>query len=322
MITTQIGTDINKAITLLNANEVVAIPTETVYGLAGNALNNEAVAKIFEAKNRPFFNPLILHLASIEQIKEYAFIDEPSLQLATHFMPGPFTLLLKKKDKVPDLVTAGSNKVAIRIPNHPLTHKLLSQLNYPLAAPSANPFGYVSPVSAAHVLQGLQGKIKYILDGGNSTIGLESTIVEIENGEVLLHRAGGLAIEDIEQVIAKKVTKLEHHLKPQTSGQLKSHYATATDLLQGDIYELIALHQNKKIAILSFEKQYDGIDRQHQYILSPSGNLNHAAQHLFSTMRILDTMNYDIILAEIFPQQGLGIAINDRLKRAQVTEKD
>jgi L-threonylcarbamoyladenylate synthase len=322
MFTTEIGTDIDKAIALLNANEVVAIPTETVYGLAGNALNGDAVVKIFEAKNRPFFNPLILHISTVEQIEQYAFLDDISKKLAHHFMPGPFTLLLNKKEIVPDLVTAGSNKVAIRIPNHPLTHQLLSQLHYPLAAPSANPFGYVSPVSAAHVLQGLQNKIPYILDGGNCVVGLESTIVEVENGEVILHRAGGLAIEDIEQVIEKKVIIATHQSKPQTSGQLKSHYATTTDLLQGNIEELIKLYQGKSIAILSFEKEYEGIDKQHQFILSRNGNLNEAAQNLFATMRVLDTMNYEIILAEVFPPKGLGLAINDRLKRAQVTEKD
>jgi L-threonylcarbamoyladenylate synthase len=321
MFTTATGTDINKAIALLDANEVVAIPTETVYGLAGNALNNAAIVKIFEAKNRPFFNPLILHLATIEQIEQYAILDDISKKLAHHFMPGPFTLLLNKKDNVPDLVTAGSNKVAIRIPNHPLTHQLLSQLNYPLAAPSANPFGYVSPVSATHVLQGLQGKIPYILDGGHCTVGVESTIVAVENGAVILHRAGGLAIEDIEQVIEKKLVIAAQQSKPQTSGQLKSHYATTTDLLQGNIEELIALNQGKKIAILSFQKEYKNIDKQHQFILSPNGNLNEAAQNLFGTMRELDTMNYDIILAEVFPTKGLGLAINDRLKRAQVTEK-
>lgn len=321
MFTTTTGTDVNKTIALLNANEVVAIPTETVYGLAGNALNNDAVVKIFEAKNRPFFNPLILHLASIEQIEKYAYLDTISSKLATAFMPGPFTLLLNKKENVPDLVTAGSSKVAIRIPNHPLTHQLLSQLNYPLAAPSANPFGYVSPVSAAHVLQGLSGKIPYILDGGDSTVGLESTIVEVDNGEVILHRAGGLAIEDIESVTGKKVIMATNHSKPQTSGQLKSHYATTTDLLQGDIEAMLPNCTGKKLAILSFQKEYSGVDRQHQYILSPTGNLNEAAQQLFATMRTLDTMQYDIILAEVFPQQGLGLAINDRLKRAQVTEK-
>ena len=318
---TEIGTNIEKAIHFLNANELVAIPTETVYGLAANALNTSAVAKIFEAKNRPFFNPLILHLASIEQIKNYAFVDEISLQLAQHFMPGPFTLLLNKKNNVPDLVTAGSPKVAIRIPNHTLTNQLLQQLNFPLAAPSANPFGYVSPVTAAHVLQGLQGKIPYILDGGNCAIGLESTIVEVDNENIILHRTGGLAIEEIENVCNKKVILPQHQTTPQTSGQLKSHYATATPLLQGNVEELIHQFANKKVAIISFNKKYFGIDEQHQFILSKGGDLNEAAQHLFTTMRELDAMNYDIIVAEIFPNEGLGVAINDRLKRAQVTEK-
>ena len=318
---TEIGTNIEKAIHFLNANELVAIPTETVYGLAANALNTSAVAKIFEAKNRPFFNPLILHLASIEQIKNYAFVDEISLQLAQHFMPGPFTLLLNKKNNVPDLVTAGSPKVAIRIPNHTLTNQLLQQLNFPLAAPSANPFGYVSPVTATHVLQGLQGKIPYVLDGGNCAVGLESTIVEVNNENIILHRTGGLAIEEIENVCNKKVIQPQQQTTPQTSGQLKSHYATATPLLQGNVEELIHQFANKKIAIISFNKKYFGIDEQHQFILSKGGNLNEAAQHLFTTMRELDNLNYDIILAEIFPNEGLGVAINDRLKKAQVTEK-
>jgi L-threonylcarbamoyladenylate synthase len=292
-----------------------------VYGLAGNALSNDAVVKIFEAKNRPFFNPLILHLASMEQMEHYAYLDAISSKLAAAFMPGPFTLLLNKKDNVPDLVTAGSSKVAIRIPHHPLTHQLLSALAYPLAAPSANPFGYVSPVSAAHVLQGLAGKIPYILDGGNCAVGLESTIVEVDNEDVILHRAGGLAIEAIESVIGKKLIVAAHHSKPQTSGQLKSHYATTTDLLQGDIEAMLPNYNGKKLAVLSFQKEYPGVEKQHQYILSPTGNINEAAQNLFTTMRVLDTMQYDIILAEVFPQQGLGLAINDRLQRAQVTEK-
>lgn len=321
MYNTKIGNDIDEAIALLNANELVAIPTETVYGLAGNALQTGVVAKIFEAKSRPFFNPLILHLATIKQINEYAFLDEISLQLANKFMPGPFTLLLPKKDNVPDIVTAGSTKVAVRIPNHQLTHQLLSQLNFPLAAPSANPFGYVSPVSATHVLQGLQGKIPYILDGGNCQIGIESTILEIENNEVILHRSGGLSVEDIEAVIGKKINVAKPNSTPQTSGQLKSHYATTTPLLQGNVDKLLLEFKGKKIAVISFKQSYLSIDAQHQFILSSQGNLNEAAQNLFATMRILDTMNYDLILAEIFPAIGLGLAINDRLKKAQVTEK-
>lgn len=321
MINTQIGTDIDKAIKILTANELVAIPTETVYGLAANALNTGAVAKIFEAKNRPFFNPLIIHLNSINKINDYAFLDELSLKLATHFMPGAFTLLLNKKNNIPDIVTAGSPKVAVRIPNHTITNQLLSQLNFPLAAPSANVFGYVSPVAANHVLQGLQGKIQYILDGGSCSVGLESTIVEVENNDIILHRVGGVSIEAIEAVAGKKMMASKNTNTPQTAGQLKSHYATSTPLLQGNVEELISQFANKKVAIISFQKTYFTIDTKHQYILSKNGNLVEAAQNLFTTMRNVDEMNYDIIIAEIFPANGLGVAINDRLQRAQITEK-
>ncbi len=321
MFDTQIGINIDKVIELLNANEVVAIPTETVYGLAANALNTDAVAKIFEAKKRPYFNPLIIHLPNIEAINQYAYIDETSLALTKHFMPGPFTLLLPKKDIVPDLVTAGSHKVAIRIPNHSLTQQLLQQIDFPLAAPSANVFGYVSPVTAKHVWQGLQGKIPYILDGGHCNVGLESTIVEVDGDNIILHRAGGLAIEAIESITDKKVIQPIHKNTPQTSGQLKSHYATSTPLVQGNVANLIQQYTSKKTAIISFNKVYDNVDEQHQFVLSVNSSLNEAAQNLFTTMRVLDEMDYDIILAEIFPNEGLGIAINDRLKRAQASEK-
>ncbi len=321
MFTTIIGKDLQKAIALLNNNEVVAIPTETVYGLAANALSEEAVVKIFDAKQRPFFNPLIIHVSSVNEIDKYAEIDDLSLKLAKHFMPGPLTLLLPKKEVVPDLVTAGSNKVAIRVPQHELTLKLLQQLNFPIAAPSANPFGYVSPVSAQHVYDGLYNKIPYILDGGNCNVGLESTIVEVENDDVILHRVGGLSIEKIEEVIERKLIIKKSQKDPETSGQLKSHYATSTDLIQGNIEELLKQHQNKKIALLSFQKTYSQIAESDQYILSKEGDLNIAAQQLFKVMRILDEKKYDIILAEIFPNDGLGLAINDRLHRAQASQK-
>lgn len=318
---TIIGDDINTAIDLLHANEVVAIPTETVYGLAGNALNTQAVVKIFEAKNRPHFNPLIVHTAWVEQISNYALLDEISYKLATKFMPGPFTLLLSKKNIIPNLVTAGSNKVAVRIPNHKVALALLRQIKFPLAAPSANAFGYVSPVTAQHVLQGLGGKIPYILNGGKCSVGLESTIVEVDNGNVLLHRAGGLAIEEIESVAGKKIMVAQPHEKPVTAGQLKSHYATVTPLLQGNIDELMQQHFHKKIAIISFATTYKIVAPQQQFILSPIEDIAEAAQNLFEVMRQVDAMGFDIILAEKFPNKGLGIAINDRLYRAQVTQK-
>lgn len=316
-----IGINILRAADLLEAGELVAIPTETVYGLAANALNEQAVVKIFEAKNRPSFNPLIVHVVNLEAIDEYAVMDDVSRKLAEAFMPGPFTLLLPKKAIIPDLVTAGSSKVAIRIPNHPLTIKVLMLLKFPLAAPSANVSGYVSPTTAKHVSDGLQDKISYILDGGPCEVGLESTIVEVLNNEIVLHRAGAITIEALENVSGLKVVSKAHSENPTTAGQLKSHYTTKTPLIRGDIEQLLKEHEEKYIATISFSKSYRGLKTGHQYILSPKGDLNEAAQHLFSVMRSIDEFHFDIIITELFPDTGLGKAINDRLGRALSVNK-
>ncbi|MDX2049435.1 MAG: L-threonylcarbamoyladenylate synthase [Chitinophagaceae bacterium] len=316
---TVIGTDINKAAQLLTRSDVVAIPTETVYGLAGNALDEEAVLKIYEAKGRPHFNPLIIHVASAENIKQYAK-DIPAAchDLAKTFSPGPITFLLNKKQTIPDLVTAGSDKVAVRIPDHPLTLQLLNQLDFPLAAPSANPFGYVSPVTAQHVYDGLHGKIPYILDGGPCGVGVESTIVGFdEKDNIIIHRLGGISTEEIEQLVKKKVTLSLLHQQPHAPGQLKSHYATGTALYLGNIPELLKKFAGKKIAVLSFEKKYPGIEPSMQFQLSPSGDIHEAARNLFRLLRHVDRLGADVILTEPVPEEGLGAAINDRLIRAQ-----
>lgn len=322
---TIIGTDIDLASDILIRGEVVAIPTETVYGLAANACNPDAVIKIFEAKNRPHFNPLIVHTKSWEAAMNYTQeVPEIAHRLAALFSPGPLTFLLPKRNNIPDLVTAGSNLVAIRIPNHPMALALLNQLDFPLAAPSANQFGYISPTSAAHVLQSLDGKINYILDGGSTTVGLESTIIGFDEQEnVVLYRVGGIAIEDIEKVTGKKVIMAEVSTqnKPQTAGQLKSHYAPNTPLYIGDVGQLFEEHQSKKIALISFSNNYPNLNIAHRFILSPSGNLNEAAQKLFAVLRQIDELNVDLIFAENFPNEGLGIAINDRLNRAQAIYK-
>lgn len=318
---TQITSNINLAVEVLNNNQVIGLPTETVYGLAGNALQQEAVVKIFEVKNRPFFNPLIVHVKDIEAINAYAIIDELSLKLAKAFMPGSLTLLLPKKPNVPDIVTAGSDKVAIRIPNHPLALDILSKLNYPLAAPSANVFGYVSPVTAQHVYDGLQGKIPVILNGGTCTVGLESTIVEVINETVFLHRVGGEAVEAIEAIVGSNLIVKSNHVNPLTAGQLKSHYATNTPLYQGEIEDLVKQHQHKKIAIISFFTSYNLPKEIEQVILSTNKDLAEAAKNLFNTFRILDGKGYDAILVEKFPEVGLGRAINDRVKKAQYINK-
>jgi len=319
---TEIGKDINQAAAILKAGGLVAIPTETVYGLAGNALDEKAVSAIFEAKNRPTFNPLIIHVPNIESIYQYAMLSDSAKQLAEAFMPGPFTLLLPKKNSIPDLVTAGSDKVAVRIPNQPLTQQLLQQLNFPLAAPSANPFGYVSPTTAQHVWDGLHGKIDYILDGGKCDVGVESTIVEVTEAEIILHRSGGVSVEAIEALMKQKVTLANNHKKPSTPGQLKSHYATHTPLYRGDIQQLMQEFTAQKKAIISFNTAYQTDDNTTVFVLASDGSLTTAAAHLFAVMRTIDEGNFDVILTEIFPNEGIGRAINDRLERAMFEMKD
>lgn len=320
---TETGVDVKKAAEFLRNNELVAIPTETVYGLAGNALSETAVAKIYAAKNRPAFNPLILHISGIEQIERYAMADAHSMQIAKTLMPGPITLLLPKKDTVPDITTAGSGKVAIRVPDHPLTLELLKELDFPLAAPSANPSGYISPTTAAHVQEGLNGKIAYILDGGSAQIGLESTICEVSGNQILLHRAGGVSAATLTAITGLEVilpeTKQTH--APHTPGQLKSHYAPNTPLFRGNIEQLINNYPGKKIGVISFSKSYADRPLVSSYVLSASGNLAEAANKLFATLRAVDAQAFDVILTEVFPEEGIGSAINDRLDRAQFLHK-
>jgi L-threonylcarbamoyladenylate synthase len=311
---TETGKDVSAAAALLRSGEIVAIPTETVYGLAGNALDNEAVIRIYEAKQRPRFNPLIIHLPSIDHAAKYVKeIPEPIRQLAAVFSPGPLSYLLPKTSLVPDLVTAGSDKVVIRIPAHPMALELLKLLDFPLAAPSANPFGYVSPVTADHVTEGLNGKIPYILDGGPCSVGVESTIIGMQGNELIIHRVGGVSAEEISMVTGIMPRFSLLHEKPDTPGQLKSHYAPGKPLVVGNVDELIKTYAGRNIAVVSFRKNYEVRDCR---ILSPKGDLHEAASRLFTTLRELDRSEAEIILAEIFPDEGIGMAINDRLSRA------
>jgi L-threonylcarbamoyladenylate synthase len=312
-----IGKDINKAATLLEAGELVAIPTETVYGLAANALNETAVVKIFEAKNRPFFDPLIVHLAQIEQIPHYTQnIPEKAHLLARHFMPGPLTLLLEKTERISDLVTAGSPLVAIRIPRHLLSRELLGRLSFPLAAPSANPFGYISPTTAQHVEQQLGDIIPYILDGGPCEVGLESTIVGFQKEQVVVFRKGGIPVEAIEQIVGKVIVQTHSSSNPNSPGRLESHYAPATPIILGDIPELVRVYAGKKIGIISFQEPFPNLQVAAKVILSEQGDFSEAARNLFSGMRRLDEQSLDVIIAGWAPEEHLGRAINDRLSRA------
>lgn len=310
----EIGSNIQKAKSLLEDGQLVAIPTETVYGLAGNAYNLDAVANIFATKNRPAFDPLIVHTHSIDEVKNLVIdIPEKAATLAKQYWPGPLTLLLKRKSIIPDLVTSGLDTVAIRIPNKEITLELLRSLSFPLVAPSANPFGYISPTSAQHVEDQLGSKIPYILDGGESHVGIESTIVGFENDEITIHRLGGVSVDDIETLIGKVKVKTHSSSNPLAPGMLENHYSPLTPILLGDIRLNLEKHSDKKIGVLSFSTDFG---QEIQKILSPDGKMTTAAKNLFAYLRWLDRQPLDLILTELVPEEGLGLAINDRLRRA------
>ncbi len=314
-----IGTDIEKAARLLRQGKLVAIPTETVYGLAGNAFNEEAVLSIFETKDRPHFDPLIVHSSSAEWVKQHvAEIPPIAATLMEEFWPGPLTLVLPKKKIVPDVVTSGLDNVAVRVPRHSMAHNLLQLLDFPLAAPSANPFGYVSPTTAQHVNDQLGDRIEYILDGGPTTVGLESTIIGFEEGAPIVYRLGGLSVDVIEDIIGPVEVALNQSSDPKAPGMLKSHYAPGKPLHFGNPGELISEFEGKRIGFLGFMTRLEFLPPNRQLLLSPRGDLHEAAVNLFAFMRQFEKMPIDLILAERLPEIGLGKAINDRLRRAAV----
>jgi L-threonylcarbamoyladenylate synthase len=314
-----IGTDIHEAARLLKQSEVIGFPTETVYGLAGNAFNPESVAKIFAVKNRPTFDPLIVHTYSVGRLHDFVE-DIPAVAeaLARHFWPGPMTLVLRKKPVIPDLVTAGLDTVAVRIPGHPLALELLKSIDFPIAAPSANPFGYVSPTNPQHVDAQLGDKIPYILDGGACRIGLESTIIAFQDTRPTVLRLGGITIEDIEKVAGRVKVQLHSSSNPSAPGMLESHYAPMTPVELGDIQNLFKVHKGSKTGVLSFRDDYSKIMDIPCFVLSKSGDMAEAAARLFSGLRQLDALHLHYIISETVPDEGLGRAINDRLRRAAV----
>jgi L-threonylcarbamoyladenylate synthase len=309
------GVDIFRAKELLETGELVGIPTETVYGLAANALDALAVAKIFQVKDRPSFDPLIVHIASFAKLNAYVReIPQWAEQLAEKYWPGPLTLVLPKHDSIPDIVTSGLETVAIRVPNHSLTLELLAQLAFPLAAPSANPFGFISPTTAQHVLDQLGREISYVLDGGPCAVGVESTIVGEVGGKPTILRFGGLSQEEIESVIGHVEIQVQHTSNLLAPGGLESHYAPRHPVRLGTgVPEGFDLD---RIAALRFTTPLAGIPHGNQRVLSPKGDLVEAATNLFAALRDLDKLDVDLILAEPVPNLGLGRAINDRLKRA------
>lgn len=314
----KIGTDIFFAKDCLEKGMTVAIPTETVYGLAANALSDTAVTEIFRIKNRPAFDPLIVHVASLTAAMPYVkTLPERVIRIYEQLGPGPITYILPKTDLIPDLVSSGHPTVGIRIPDHPLTLSLLGQLNFPLAAPSANPFGFTSPTTAQHVADQLGNEVAYILDGGPCRVGLESTILDASTDRLKILRLGGLSLEQLEAAAGQKIAEVQlSSSNPQAPGMLIKHYNPGKKLVLGKFPEILAQHPLEKTALLTFNRYQSGVSVDRQFVLAPDGELNTAASRLFAGLRLLAQLDIDLILAEELPEIGLGRAMNDRLRRA------
>lgn len=315
---TIIGSDLNICKKILENDGVVAIPTETVYGLAGNALCLKAIDTIFEVKNRPKINPLIIHISNISELEKYARdIPVVAQKLINTFWPGPLTFLLRKNDIIPNVATANSKYGAFRVPNHPLTLELLQSIDFPLVAPSANPFGYISPTTTTHVFEQLGGKIPYILDGGNCDKGIESTIIGFDNEDVIIYRSGSIDAESISFIIEKPVKYYSiKEAKPIASGMMAYHYAPLTPMVLVDNLDEFVLQDVVNIGVIRFRNKLESIPTDYQYILSETGNLAEAAKNLYSALHFMDKKNVELIIAEKVPHIGIGVAINDRLIKA------
>ena len=297
---------------------LVAFPTETVYGLGCDALNPDAAAKVFEAKQRPQFDPLIVHIADPIQLDNVVrALTTTAWQLIDQFWPGPLTLVLPKQPTIPDLVTAGLDTVAVRMPNHPVAHALIREAGTPIAAPSANPFGYVSPTTAQHVADGLGSAIDLILDGGPCPVGVESTIVSLIGPQAELLRPGSITLEQLSAVIGPLSRSSSVVDQPTAPGQLARHYATQTPVtILPSAKTRSTPAKNERVGLLIFSEASAADERFAAVeILSTTGDLREAARHLFAALRRLDAQGLDRIYVEPCQEEGLGMAIMDRLRR-------
>lgn len=319
------GTSVEHAARLLKKGRLIAIPTETVYGLAANAFKPEAVRAIYTAKGRPSNNPLILHTDHPERLSDWGMCLPPLAQrLAEEFAPGPLTFVIRASDRILPEVNGGQEGVAVRFPAHPLTLELLRNLDFPLVAPSANPSGYMSPTRAQHVLDGLGDKIDYVLDGGPCAIGLESTIVSFLGEVPVLLRHGGLPLELLEQRIGpielhpsllQTTAPADESLLREAPGMFSRHYAPHCPLLVGDPLEISKAFPGERLACIFFTKP-EFVLSDLCWVLSPSGQTGEAARNLFQVLREAEQTHPDKILITPFPDEGLGRALNDRLRRA------
>jgi len=308
---------IHKAAEIIRRGGIVAFPTETVYGLGADAFNPLAVARVFEVKRRPYFDPLIVHVACHADLNNLVIeIPSKAKELMKRFWPGPLTVVLLKKDEVPDIVSAGLSTVAVRMPSHPMALSLIEQANCPIAAPSANPFGYLSPTTAEHVREQLGDQVDLILDGGPCPVGVESTILSFLEKKPRLLRPGGVPLEEIEWIIGKIELGRPEEDRPFAPGMLPRHYAPRTPILLDWCGEDFDSYRHKRIGLLAFQETKNFLKFQHIEVLSKNGDFREAAANLFSAIRRLDALNLDLILAEAIPEVGLGRAIMDRLRRA------
>jgi L-threonylcarbamoyladenylate synthase len=307
---------VHQAAEIIKEGGIVAFPTETVYGLGADAFNPFAVARIFEVKRRPYFDPLIIHVANPVDVKKLVKeIPLNAKKLIERFWPGPLTVVLLKKEDIPDIVTAGLPTVAIRMPNHSIALALIKECKCPIAAPSANPFGYLSPTTAEHVRDQLGDQVDLILDGGPCPVGVESTILSFLEEKPRLLRPGGVLLEEIESIIGKvEISPIED--RPSAPGMLPRHYAPRTPIVLDWSKKNFDSYKNKKIGLLAFKEQKNFLKFHQIEVLSKKGDFREAAANLFSAIRRLDAHHLDLILAESIPEVGLGRAIMDRLRRA------
>jgi L-threonylcarbamoyladenylate synthase len=304
---------IEKAVELLRRGDIVAFPTETVYGLGADTLNPYGVAKIFEIKKRPRFDPLIVHIGEKDWIFKFAEnIPPETTKLIDKFWPGPLTIILNKKDVIPDIVTAGLPTVGMRMPSHPVALNLIRALRNPIAAPSANPFGYMSPTKAAHVAKMFENELSLILDGGSSTFGIESTIISIKENKIYIRRHGAVSIEELSE-IAEVIHEEKKDGQCEVPGELPYHYAPHKPL------RIVSFPGEVKIAnssLLAFKKTEKTPLSKYVKYLSQRGDMREAAANFFSYLIELDREDVDIIYAEKIPEVGLGKAMMERLKKA------
>lgn len=316
---------IARAIELLTEGDPVALPTETVYGLAASAINPAAVLKVFEAKERPYFDPLIVHLPDQSWLDRVTQNRDPLVErISEKFWPGPLTVILQKKEIIPDIVTSGLQTVAVRMSAHPVFREVCAKFGKPLAAPSANRFGRISPTEAGHVLAELAGRVQLILDGGRTVHGIESTIIAVGEGRISILRAGPVTAEQLAEF--GEVISRSSGDSPEAPGQLKSHYAPGTPMMIFDPDRMASPMSSQQISEFDLAGRRSGLlawnpppESGHfaaVEILSRSGDLREAAATLFAKLRRLDEAGLDLIIAEPVPETGLGIAIMDRLRKA------